>query len=189
MKSVENMRGFAGVRGDDLGVERRVAIGDMRVEFHARFRAVFGVVVGARLAMSAGAEKLAVRRRRVAVAPDFREGLRMDGVDETGERGLIGLVAHMPFGDPQQPGMAEGPGAAGHAREAEIGGVGEQRRHQGSRLSSGGAPVRRCAKRSAKPVQPWTSAKKLGDAQTRQHGVEPPRRSYRPLRSRFCEWG
>ena len=35
----------------------------------------------------------------------------MNSVDETGERGLIGLVAHMPFGNPQQPGMAERPGA------------------------------------------------------------------------------
>ena len=68
---VEDMRGLAGVRGDDLGIERRVAVGDVGVELHARFRAVFGVVVSAGLAMSAGAEELAVRRRRVAVAPNF----------------------------------------------------------------------------------------------------------------------
>lgn len=59
-QAVEYMRRLAGVRGDDLGVERRVTIGDMRVEFHARFRAVFSVVIGARLAMAAGPEKLAV---------------------------------------------------------------------------------------------------------------------------------
>jgi hypothetical protein len=35
---------------------------------------------------------------------------------------------HMPFGGPQQPGMAESAGAARHAREAEIGGVGEHGR-------------------------------------------------------------
>ncbi len=62
---VEDMRGLAGVRGDDLGIERRVAIGAVGIELHARFRAVLGVVVGARLAMSAGAEELAVRRRSV----------------------------------------------------------------------------------------------------------------------------
>ena len=45
---VQNMRGLAGVGRDDLGMERRVAIGDMGVELHARFRAVLGVVVGAR---------------------------------------------------------------------------------------------------------------------------------------------
>ena len=59
-QSVENVRGFAGVRGDDLGIERRIAIGNVSVELHARFRTVLGVVVGAGLAMSAGAEKLAV---------------------------------------------------------------------------------------------------------------------------------
>jgi hypothetical protein len=99
-QSVENVRGFTGVRGDDLGIERRVAIGNVSVEFHARLRSVFGVVVGAGLAMSAGAEKLAVGRRCVAVAPYPGEGVGMNGVDETGERGLIGLIAHMPFGDP-----------------------------------------------------------------------------------------
>src|ERR1700722_4647966 len=84
----------------DLGIERRVAIGNVSVEFPARLRSVFGVVVGAGLAMSAGAEKLAVGRRCVAVAPYPGEGVGMNGVDETGERGLIGLIAHMPFGDP-----------------------------------------------------------------------------------------
>ena len=59
---VQNMRGLAGVGRDDLGMERRVAIGDMGVELHAGFRAVFGVVVGARFAVPAGAEELAVRR-------------------------------------------------------------------------------------------------------------------------------
>ena len=58
----------------------------------------------------------------------------MNGVDQARERGLIGLVAHMPLGDPQQPGMAEGSGAARHARQAEIGGVGEHGRHQGVRV-------------------------------------------------------
>jgi hypothetical protein len=52
-QSVENMRGFAGVRSDHLGIEGRVAIGNVRVEFHAGLRAVFGVVVGSGLAVSA----------------------------------------------------------------------------------------------------------------------------------------
>ena len=59
---VENMCGLAGVRRDDLGIERRIAIGDVGVEFHARLGAVFGVVVGARFSMSAGSKELAVRR-------------------------------------------------------------------------------------------------------------------------------
>src|SRR5208337_5511994 len=72
--------------GDDLRIERRVAIGDVGIELHARLRAVFGVVVSAGLAMSAGAEELAIRPRRVAVAPYPGERLGVNGVDQTGER-------------------------------------------------------------------------------------------------------
>jgi len=54
----------------------------------------------------------------------------------TGGAGGIGLatvrafVANMPSGDPEQFGMTECLGAARHSGEAEIGGVGEQRRNQ-----------------------------------------------------------
>ena len=61
-QTVQNMRGFAGVGRDDLGVERRVAIGDMRVKLDARLRAIPGVVIGTRFAMPACLEKLSIRR-------------------------------------------------------------------------------------------------------------------------------
>jgi len=168
---VENMRSLAGVGRDDLGVERRVTIGDMGVELHARFQAVLGVVVGARFAVPAGAEELAVRGRRPSVTPDFREQLRMDGVGETGKRGLISFVAHVPFRDPQQPGMAESPGATGHAREAEIGGVGEYGGHQGSRIVRwrAGSQMHESIG-EARPAVDFRE--ELGDSQTRQHRVE-----------------
>ena len=110
----------------------------------------------------------------------------MNGVDQTSERGLIGFVAHMPFGDPEQPGMAESPGAAGHAREAEIGGVGEHGRHQGSRIvrRRAGAQMRE-AIGEARPAVDF--GEQLGDAQTRQHGVEPADERCPRLRSRSCE--
>ena len=173
-QAVENVRRLAGVGGDDLGVERRVAIGDVGVELHARLRAVFGVVVGARFAVAAGPEKLAVRRRRVAVAPDFGEGLRVNCIDETGERRLIGLVAHMPFGGPEQLGMRGDSGAARHPREAEIGGVGEQGGHQRENvLRRRAAAQMEKALREARPAVHLRE--ELGDAQTRQHAVEPAR--------------
>ena len=138
----------------------------MGVELHAGFRAVLGVVVGARFAVPAGAEELAVRRRRVAVTPYSGEGLRVNRVDKTSESSLIGLVAHVPFGDPQQPGMAEGSGAARHAREAEIGGVGEHGRHQGARVirRRAGAQMRETIGESRPAVD---FREKLGDSQTR----------------------
>ena len=108
--------------------------------------------------------------------------------DETGKRGLIGFVAHVPFGDPQQPGMAESPGAAGHARQAEIGGVGEYGGHQGSRVVGRRAgPQMREAIGEARPAVDF--GEKLGDAQTRQHGVEPAGDRVGFLALRSCEWG
>jgi hypothetical protein len=100
VESVPN-RTLSGIKErDDLGIERCIAIGDVSVEFHTRLRAIFGVVVSAGFTMSAGAKELAVRRRCVTVAPYRRAGLSVNGIDQTGERGPIGFVAHMPFGDP-----------------------------------------------------------------------------------------
>ena len=55
-QSVENAQLRAGVRGDDLGIERRVAIGYVSLELHARFRTVLDVVIGAGLAVSPAAK-------------------------------------------------------------------------------------------------------------------------------------
>ena len=61
-QTIQNMRGLARIGRDDLGVKRRVAIRNVSVELHARFRAIFGVVIGAGFAVPAGLEKLAIRR-------------------------------------------------------------------------------------------------------------------------------
>jgi hypothetical protein len=67
--------------------------------------------------------------------------------------------------------MAESPGAAGHAREAEIGGVGEHGGHQGSRVVRWCAgPQMHEAIGEARPAVDFRG--KLGDSQTRQHSVE-----------------
>lgn len=61
-QAVKNMRGLTGVGRNDLGVKRRVTIGDMRIKFDARLRAIFGVVVGARLSKATCLKKLSIRR-------------------------------------------------------------------------------------------------------------------------------
>ena len=66
----------------------------------------------------------------------------MDRINQTRKAGLIGFVADVPFGNPEQLCMAENLRAAGHAGEPEIGGVSKKRRHQ-SHVVLGGAPVRR----------------------------------------------
>ena len=68
--------------------------------------------------------------------------------------------------------MAESPGAAGHTGQAEIGGVGEHSRHQGSRVvrRRASAQMRETIGEACPAVN---FGEQLGDAQTRQHGVEP----------------
>ena len=65
-QAVENMGGVANGRVDDLGVEGRVLIGDVRVEEHAGIVAVLGVAVSGGLIVTAGAEPLRVGGRRCA---------------------------------------------------------------------------------------------------------------------------
>jgi len=54
----------------------------------------------------------------------------VDRLDQAGQGGLVGFVADVPFGCPEQLRMGEHPGTAGHPGESEIGGIGQQRRHQ-----------------------------------------------------------
>ncbi len=58
---VEDMRGFAGGRRNHLGVERCVAVGEVRVELDSGFIAVMGVDTAPVTAETAGPEELAVR--------------------------------------------------------------------------------------------------------------------------------
>jgi hypothetical protein len=73
-QAIQNMSRLAGIGRDDLGVEGRIPIGDVSVELHARFRAIFGVIIGAGFAVSAGLEKLAIRAvfLRVATSDPLR---------------------------------------------------------------------------------------------------------------------
>src|SRR5580693_6855965 len=67
--------------------------------------------------------------------------------------------------------MAESPSTASHAREAEIGGVSEHGGHQGSRIVRRRAgPQMHQSIGEARPTMDF--CEKLGDSQTRQHGVE-----------------
>jgi hypothetical protein len=54
------MQGFAGRRRDHLGVERRVAVGDVRVEFASGNVTVMGVDVAGVATKAAGPEELPI---------------------------------------------------------------------------------------------------------------------------------
>ena len=61
-QTVENVRGIAGIRGDHLGVEGRVLVGDVGVEKHTRLVAIAQIDLPGLLSASAGTESLAVGR-------------------------------------------------------------------------------------------------------------------------------
>ena len=71
-QAVEHVRRLTGGRGDHLGVERTVLVGDVGVERDARLVAVTRVDVGDRLSRAAGEEVLPVGTRLGAVAPELR---------------------------------------------------------------------------------------------------------------------
>ena len=88
---VEHVRRLACGRGDDLGVERPILIGDVGVERHARLVAMAGVHRCDRLACASGEEVLSVRTRLGAIAPQLRQRQRAMRVDQAGERlGVVG---------------------------------------------------------------------------------------------------
>ena len=70
--------------------------------------------------------------------------------------------------------MAENLGAASHSGEPEIGGVGEQRRHQRHAIF-GRRSRAQMTESIGEPCPAMHFGEKLGDAQTRQHAIEPPR--------------
>jgi hypothetical protein len=100
-QSVEHMRGFAGGRRDHLSVERRVSVGEVRVELDPGFIAVMGIDA-ARFTAAAGPKELAIRGGGVATAKHCRKRLALLPVDQTPERKGIGLVSDMPVRRPGQ---------------------------------------------------------------------------------------
>ena len=171
-QAVEDMRGFAGIGGDDLGMERRKAVGDVGVEQHAGFGAVAGVAIGAGLALTTGAEELAVRRRCVARSPNRREGMRGVAIDDRRQRRQVGFVAHMPFRRPAQARQRQPARTFGHAAQAEIGRIGEDRTHQRGLVGGGGAAAR--MDEAVGETRPCGDLdQQVGDADARQHRVEP----------------
>jgi len=61
-KAIKNVERFARVSGYDFAVERRVAIGDVGIEFDARLGTVAGIVLGPGFAVSASPKELTIRR-------------------------------------------------------------------------------------------------------------------------------
>ena len=168
---VEDVRGFAGGGGDDLGVERRVAVRDVGVEQDAGVGAVARVDLGPGLAVAAGAEELAVRGRGVARPPDARDGMGVVGVDDRRQGGGVGLVTNVPLSGPHEPRVGQAlDDSAMRARPRLVPSARMAPSRAGlSTAGSAGLQVRE-AVREARPGVDL--AEQLGDPHPRQHGVE-----------------
>ena len=59
-QAVENMRRISGIRGDHLGIEGRVLVGDVGVEEHARFVPIAQVHLPGLFSAPTGAEALSI---------------------------------------------------------------------------------------------------------------------------------
>jgi hypothetical protein len=72
------------------------------IELYAWLRPVVGVVIGACLTVAASPEELPVGGGSFAVAPESGKWLGVDRIDQTGQSGLVGLIAEVPFGSPKE---------------------------------------------------------------------------------------
>jgi hypothetical protein len=102
--------------------------GDVRVDDRAGVDAVFGIDGAARARVASGPEILPVRGRGCSVVPDRRHRMSVMGVDNGGACGDVVVVADVPLRHVDEMMIAEATRRIGHAREAEIGAVGEHRR-------------------------------------------------------------
>ena len=183
---VEHMQRLACRRRDHLGVERRVAVGEVGVELEPGLIAVMGVEAAGVTAEAAGLEELAVRGRGQAAAEDRRERLALLLVDQAPQRQGIGLLADVPVGGPGELAEAGDAARLGHARQAEIEPVGEQARHQDAAVGRGlaGAQMGE-AVGEQRPARHF--GQQVGDADARQHGVEPRGQGLGLRRRRFLD--
>ena len=95
-QTVEHVGGIAHPNIDHFGAERRVLVGDVGVEGAPRLGAVLRIDVTSALRLAAGAEVLAVRRRRGAITPMLSKRLPELGIHQISQRCVIGFVSDTP---------------------------------------------------------------------------------------------
>ena len=153
---IEHMRGFAGGRRDHLGVERRVSVGEVRVELDPGFIAVMGIDAARFAAEAAGPKELAIRGGGGAAAKHRRKRLALLLVDQTPERQGIGLVPDMPV---RRPGPLAKAGDAAASAIRVMRRLSPSARRLAMRICESAAvsPVRRWVKQSVNSVHCATS--------------------------------
>jgi len=180
---IQHIRGLAGGRRHQLGVEGGIAIGDVGIEFNSWLMTVMRVNVGGIPAGTAGPKELAVGRRRKATTEDCRERLSLLVIDQALECKIIGLVSNMPIGGPGDMAGTGNGASFGDARQSKIEPVGEDAGQEDLRIGDGFAgPQVGKAVGEARPARHLRQ--QIGDPDARQHGVETHRQSLGLGRSR-----
>ncbi len=175
-QAVDDVGRFA--RGWDRGrVIRRMPGRDVRIEECGGFSAmaVSGIVGAQRFPAPRRQEGLAIGARNVAGPEQGGERLALLGIHQSGQGSAIGVLAQMPS---RRPGELAVPGdraRVGHAGQAEIGRVGQDRgeHHAGVGGRQPGLQVR---ERVGEPGPAVHVGQNGRDAGVRHQGVEPLRR-------------
>nr|BAM13942.1 hypothetical protein [Pseudomonas sp. K-62] len=176
-QGIEHVQGLAGGGRDGLREERPVAVRQVGIDLEAGLGTVMGVAASGGTALACRGEELPVGRGRDPRAEGGREGLALLPVDEAAERQPVGFLADMPVRRPGELAEAGDAAGLGHARQAEVQAVGQHagqdragvgRRHAGLQVGE--------AVREPRPVRDLRQ--EVGDADTRQHGVEPARQGF-----------
>jgi len=124
-EAIEDIGRFMRGGRDHIDVVRPALIGNMGIEAKAMIDAIAGVDVAARCAALRAPEELAIRTGGSAVAPYAREWQAVMRVDEDGQRRAVAVVADIGVMGLQELIARHALACGGHARQAEIGGIGE----------------------------------------------------------------
>ena len=152
----------------------RVLVGDVGVEAEAWIDAIAGVHLAGAAPALARPEELPIGTGRRAVTPDGRDRQGVVGVDDPRQRRLIGVVSDEGVRRPDQLVSGHALAGLGHARQAQIGGVGENGREQCVLVRTGlsGTQV---GEGSEEAGVAGDLVQELCHPDFRQHGVDPVR--------------
>ncbi|GCD60754.1 hypothetical protein NBRC3278_3231 [Acetobacter pasteurianus NBRC 3278] len=170
-QAVEYMRGLAGTGGDDCGMERRVAIGDMGVEGDGGFAALVRIDGAGCLCTPIEREVLPVRAGRGAVAEQRGKGQPMLRLDQPRQRRSVAILAQVPGREPAELTPSYQPTGLGHAGVAEIRRIGKNggKDRAGIVVCPAGSQMREAAGKSRPAIH---VGQQIGDPDGRQACVE-----------------
>lgn len=129
-QAVEHVGSFVAGRRHHADAVGSVLVRDVGIEFQARIVAVARVHLPGGIATLGRTEELSVGGRGGAVAPDRCSRQSVVGIDDLGQRRLVGLGTNIGIGGPDQLITRDALAGGRHAAEPEIGGIRQNHREQ-----------------------------------------------------------